>query len=137
MKLHQPLNLSVLLYEVLRVIALLIIGSSVHTESLLSPVFIAFLLAPQVLFVFMALFIWMDEQKYHMYLPLYIAGKVITLWAGLLWVVVSFLTILKSLVMYTGNPTETLMLAFTVLIPFEIVTIIGMSLKLKKSAEDK
>uniref|UniRef100_A0A7C3I8Q8 Uncharacterized protein n=1 Tax=Gracilinema caldarium TaxID=215591 RepID=A0A7C3I8Q8_9SPIR len=137
MKLHQPLSLSVFIYEVVRVVILLVMAASLQTLSLLSPTLMAYLLAPQLLFVFMALFIWIDELKYRSYLSLYVNGKIVSLWAGLLWVFTSFQSIVKAVVMYTGTAAETMMLLFAVLIPLEIVTIISMGLKLKRSAEDK
>lgn len=137
MKLRQSLSFSVFVYEIVRLVILLVLATSLQTISLLSPSLMAYLLAPQLLFAFMALFIWIDEPKYRPYLPLYVTGKIVTLWAGLLWVVASFQSIVKAVVLYTGNAGEPLILAFTVLIPLEIVTIISMGFKLKRSAEDK
>jgi len=137
MKLHQPLSLAVLVYEVVRVITLLVMAASLQTISLFSPTLIAYLLAPQLLFIFMALFIWIDEFKYRNFLPLYVSGKIICLWAALLWGFTSFQSLVKVIVMYTGAAADNLMIAFAVLIPLEIVTIISMGLKMKQSAEDE
>lgn len=137
MKLRQSLSFSVFVYEIVRLVILLVVAASLQTISFLSPSLMAYMLAPQLLFAFMALFIWIDEPKYRPYLPLYVTGKIVTLWAGLLWVFSSFPSVVKAVVLYTGNAGEPLILAFTVLIPLEIVTIISMGFKLKRSAEDK
>ncbi|HON13173.1 MAG TPA: hypothetical protein PLB48_03520 [Treponema sp.] len=136
MKLHRPLSLSIFLYEVVRMVTLLVLSASVRSASFVSPALMAYLLAPQILYVFMALFLWIDESKYHSYLPLYVWGKSISLWAALLWVFTSFQSLVKTIVMYTGSAADSLMIAFAILIPLEIVTIITMGIKLKRSAED-
>lgn len=148
MKIRQPLVLSILVYEVLRNIVLLLLTASLEAIDFISPALMGYLLAPQVIFMFMALFIWIDEPRYRSYIPLYVTGKILELWAGLLWIYSSFETILRAMVMYTGSGRESLMIAFAVLIPLNIGTIIVMGrrmprrtqrhtpLSMKKPAED-
>ena len=45
--------------------------------------------APGALFPLMALFIWMDVSRYRTYLPLYMAGKCISLFSLVVWAFIS------------------------------------------------
>jgi len=45
--------------------------------------------APSALYPLMALFIWLDIDRYKVYLPLYIAGKCIGIFLFTLWSIVS------------------------------------------------
>ncbi len=136
MKIHRPLGLSLLVYEVARMVILLVFSISLDPSGFVGPALIGYLLAPQILFALIALFVWIDETRYRDYVPLYVAGKTLLVWAGLLWLLSSFKTIVKAFVMYTGTAGEPLMLAMAVLIPFEIATIIRMVLYKKRPAED-
>ncbi|WP_304223641.1 hypothetical protein [Gracilinema caldarium] len=136
MKIHRPLGLSVLVYEVARMVILLVLSVSLEPSGFVGPALIGYLLAPQILFALIALFVWIDETRYRDYVSLYVAGKTLLVWAGLLWLFTSFKTIVKALMMYTGTAGEPFMIAILVLIPFEIATIIRMVLYMKRPAED-
>lgn len=136
MKLHRPLSFSVLVYDMLRIIILMIITAQPRASSLISPTLMSYLLAPQILFTFMALFIWIDDRKYRNYIPLYTVGKVLGLWAALLWIFSSFQSVLRVILMYTGSAGEPLMLVMAVLIPFDCITVVIMAKYLKKPVED-
>ncbi|MCA1949785.1 MAG: phosphoethanolamine transferase CptA [Treponema sp.] len=136
MKIHRPLGLSVLVYEVVRMVILLVLSVSLEPSGFVGPALIGYLLAPQILFALIALFVWIDETRYRDYVSLYVAGKTLLVWAGLLWLFSSFKTIVKALMMYTGTAGEPFMIAVLVLIPFEIATIIRMVLYMKRPAED-
>ncbi|MDR2398554.1 MAG: hypothetical protein LBD74_07335 [Spirochaetaceae bacterium] len=54
-------------------------------------------LVPNALFPLMTYFLWIRLSLYHSYLPLYIAGKIITLVALMGWLVFSFRGIITAL----------------------------------------
>jgi len=45
--------------------------------------------APSALFALMALFIWLDIDKYRTYLPLFMAGKIIGVFLEALWSIIN------------------------------------------------
>ena len=75
------------IYELLRLIimTIVVISSGGGSESLPRLVF----MAPGVLFPLMALFIWLDVQRYRAYLPLFAAGKCVVIFTLLVWAIVS------------------------------------------------
>ncbi len=97
MNTYKPLRFFILLYEVLRFIALIsVLGFSLISEQNLKGI-IVILLSPQVLYVLMTLFIFFDMITYKQYLPLYVAGKVLSIWCTLLWIAFSFKNLVSEI----------------------------------------
>lgn len=65
----------------------------------------AALAAPTALFPLMALFIWLDIDRYNSFLPLYMAGKCIGIFAFLGWSIIygRFTIITTGLIFESGN----------------------------------
>jgi len=87
MKLIQLIKPGLFLYECLRIMllaAVLILRS--NGNDILMPLVYT---APSALFPIMALFIWLDSERYRAYLPLFTAGKCIGITSLLGWSIVS------------------------------------------------
>jgi membrane-bound metal-dependent hydrolase YbcI (DUF457 family) len=87
MKLIQLVKPGLFLYECLRIplLAAVLILRSERNDILISLVYAA----PSALFPLMALFIWLDSERYRAYLPLFAAGKCIGISTILGWSIVS------------------------------------------------
>jgi len=87
MKIIQLLKPGLFLYECLRImiLAAILVLRSNENDILGRLVYTA----PSALFPLMALFIWLDSQRYRAYLPLFAAGKCIAISTLLGWSIVS------------------------------------------------
>jgi hypothetical protein len=89
---YKPLRIGLFFYEVFR--ALLLAGlfvffsplAGVNSGVFPSPAY----MTPNALFPLMALFLWVRRGEFEAYLPLYLAGKVITVIAFYAWGLFSF-----------------------------------------------
>jgi len=78
---------AVFLFECIKILVIstiLIVQSD--TSGLLIKIVLA---APSALFPIMALFIWLDANRYKEYLPLFIAGKCIGIFLLMGWIIIS------------------------------------------------
>jgi len=87
MRLISFLKPGLFIYECLRILILTLIlvfqgGDSGHFIRVLFT-------APSALFPLMALFIWLDTDRYNVYLPLFAAGKGIGIFLELGWSIIS------------------------------------------------
>ena len=87
MGINRLLKPGLFLYECIRIIfmAAVVVLSPGGNEILPRLIF----MAPGVLFPLMALFIWLDVQRYRAYLPLFAAGKCIAIFTLLIWSIFS------------------------------------------------
>jgi len=74
-------------YECIRIIILIVILFQYGRDSGL--LIRAIFTTPSILFPIMALFIWLDTDRYQVYLPLFIAGKSIGVFLELGWSIIS------------------------------------------------
>jgi len=91
MRLVRILKPSIFLYECFRFFILILIFLLVRSNPFYAPWASPFViyLAPAALFPLMALFLWLNTDRYRAYLPLLAAGKVFGLFILLGWSIVS------------------------------------------------
>jgi hypothetical protein len=85
--------------------------------------------APSALFPLIALFIWLDASRYRVYLPLFVAGKILCILSLLVW----FLVFRQNMIIYSGNTVIELLLACGDL--FSIAIILLIMRDVKKASE--
>jgi hypothetical protein len=91
MNIYRPLREGLFLYEILRIVIvvnLMIIFLSRLEEENLFPYLIY--TVPNALFPLMALFVWINIEKYRPYISLYTAGKIIAVVSFLAWFILCF-----------------------------------------------
>lgn len=115
-----PLGFFLLMFELVRAAALAAAFLRFPGTAGAAPY--AALAAPNALFALMALFLYMDRERYGAYLPLYISGKVVVFSAMLVWSISSFRAILSSLVM---DDTAALIVLCAGLIPADALSLIA------------
>jgi len=87
MKVIRLLKPSLFIYEFIRIVILVnLLVLQVKDTSFLTK---ALLASPGALFPLMALFIWLDTDRYKAYLPLFLAGKGIGIFTLLGWSIIT------------------------------------------------
>jgi hypothetical protein len=82
MDIYRPLRVILFVYELLRLVILMVLGFTPVTPLTFPwPMYAV----PNALFPLMALFLLLSPPVYRVYLPLYVAGKAIALSAALGW----------------------------------------------------
>ena len=87
MKIIQLVKSGLFLYEFIRFLVYIFLLILHRDEPYI--LFKLVLVSPAVLFVLMALFIWLDSHRYRAYLPLFIAGKCFSIFILLGWSIFS------------------------------------------------
>jgi hypothetical protein len=83
MKNYRPFWFCLLLYEFFRLLALvLVVGGTAPQEDVFPWLVYG---AANALFLFMVLFLWLDTSWYRPYIPLYTAGKILSVFSTLGW----------------------------------------------------
>lgn len=96
----KPLRFTILMYELLRLAAFFAVYfSSVQQIDNSTIIPLAPLMSPNVLFVLMALFLFLDVEKYGSFLPLYAASKLLFSVTLLVWLISSFHVIINAFFM--------------------------------------
>jgi hypothetical protein len=93
MEIYRPLRATLFVYELLRLLILAgMFGFFFPLEGAVRGGVFPYLVyvTPNALFPLIALFLWLRLEEFKVYLPLYLAGKVIALIAFYVWAVSSF-----------------------------------------------
>ena len=92
---YKPLRITLLVYEILRLSAMAFLFAVLSNQSKgLFPYVVH--LTPNALFTLMALFLLIRLEEYRNFLPLYTAGKVISVITFYIWSIVSLQTVLAE-----------------------------------------
>jgi hypothetical protein len=128
MDVYRPLRAVLFFYELARLI--LVVGAAagfMAVEGNEPDNFFPYLVyvVPNALFPLMALFLWFHLETYRPYLPLYMAGKTITVAAAVVWAVFSFRGIPELL--YSGGIQTLARLGMVCLLVFtDLFSILGI-----------
>jgi hypothetical protein len=100
MKMYRPLRFCLLLYEFVRLFALLwVVGGAAPREEAFPWLVYG---TANALFLFMALFLVVDMSWYRSYIPLYTAGKTLAAFSAMGWVF--FSRVRLTLAIIEGDP---------------------------------
>jgi hypothetical protein len=89
---YRPLRFVFFIYDFVRLVVMtsLLMGFVQLTESQDGGVFpYVFYAVPNGLFPLMSFFLWVDPGAYRPFIPLYMAGKVLAVVSGLMWIIFS------------------------------------------------
>jgi hypothetical protein len=86
---NQLLRAGLFIYECFRLLWVMGPGGQFGIPAL------AVYAAPSALFPLMALFFWLDSSRYGVYVPLYMAGKIISICAAVGWLIFFRLNIMN------------------------------------------
>jgi hypothetical protein len=125
----MPLRFSLFLYDLLRfaaiVGAVVQFGPGSNGESLGSSIlpWLAFA-SPNVFFVLISLFLWVDPERHVSYVPLYTAGKLVFACAALLWLIFSVEDVLGGMSLGASGAAGSIALS-VLFIPADLVSIVA------------
>jgi hypothetical protein len=81
---YKPLRAGLFVYESLRLLFLAAVFAVLRPDGAVGFPWLVYA-APNALFTLMALFLWLNISRYGVYLPLFLAGKLISLFSILGW----------------------------------------------------
>ncbi|MDR3304255.1 MAG: hypothetical protein LBS86_07570 [Treponema sp.] len=133
MNVYRPLRLLILVYEAFRLLLMLgIFMAMLSVNRSLGNLFPYLLyIVPNALFLLMAYFLWRELERYAMYLPLFMAGKVISVVAIAGWCVGSFEYIIEAVLRKQVSSTAAA-IAVLFMAGTDTLSILGVYLTQKK-----